>query len=115
MKLEVYRQIKFEQMASDLSRAKLFVPSFASVVETTNTRNTLAQSTRAAEYTDCKECSGYDTKQSDGEAPLILELWGMQSAPSLPSLSGPLWPRVVALDRVLSMDQIELNSVIMLN
>ena len=23
------------------------------------------------------ECSGYDTKQSDGEVPVILELWGM--------------------------------------
>ena len=28
------------------------------------------------------ECPGYDTKQSDGEAPVILELWGIQSFPS---------------------------------
>ena len=30
-----------------------------------------------------KQCPGYDTKQSDGEVPVILELWGMQSIPSL--------------------------------
>ena len=29
----------------------------------------------------------------------MLELWGMQSTPSLPLLPGPLWPRVVILDR----------------
>ena len=45
----------------------------------------------------------YDTKQSDGEASVMLELWEMQSAPSLPSLPGPLWPGVVAPDRVLCM------------
>ena len=49
------------------------------------------------------KCPGYDTKQSDGEVPAMLELWGMRSTPSLPSLPGPLWPRVVAPDRALSM------------
>ena len=39
----------------------------------------------------------------------MLELWGMWSTASLPSLPGPLWPKVKALDRVLSMGQIELN------
>ena len=29
----------------------------------------------------------------------MLELWGMQSTPSLPSLPGPLWPGMVAPDR----------------
>ena len=47
------------------------------------------------------ECPKYDTKQSDGEVPVMLELWGMQSTPSLPSLPGPLCPGVVAPDRVL--------------
>ena len=42
------------------------------------------------------------------------ELWRMRSTPSLPSLPGPLWPGVVAPDRVLSMGQIELNCVLML-
>ena len=34
---------------------------------------------------------------------MILELWGMQSTPSLSLLPGPLWPGVVAPDRVLSI------------
>ena len=49
------------------------------------------------------DCPGYDTKQSDGEVPAMLELWEMRSTSSLPSLPGPLWPGVVAPDRALSM------------
>ena len=49
------------------------------------------------------ECPGYDTKQSDGEVPAILELWGMQSTPLLPSLPGPPWPGMVAPNRALSI------------
>ena len=45
----------------------------------------------------------------------MLELWGMRGTPSLPSLPDPLWPGVVAFSRVLSMGQIELNSVLMLD
>ena len=45
----------------------------------------------------------------------MLELWVIQTTPSLPSLPGPLWPGVVAPDRVLSMGQLELNCVLMLN
>ena len=60
------------------------------------------------------ECPGHDTKLSDGEASVMLELWGMQNTPSLSSLPGSLRPRVVAPDRVLSMDQIELNCVLLL-
>ena len=48
-------------------------------------------------------CSGYDTKQSDDEVPVMLELWEMWSNPLLPP------------DRVVSMGQIELNCVLMLN
>ena len=54
------------------------------------------------------ECPGYDTKQSDGEASVMLELLGMRSTPSLPLLPGLLKPREVAPDRVLSIGQIEL-------
>ena len=84
-------------------------------------RSFLAQSTGAAEYTDYisaeeydsfNECPHYNTKQSEGEAPVMLKLWGMQSTPSLPSFLGPLWLRVIALYRVLSMGQIELNNVL---
>ena len=91
--------------------------------QSTTVRN-FAQLTGAAEYTDCisveesdssNECPVYDTKQSDAEASVMLELWGMQSTPLLPSLSVPLWLGVVAPDRVLSVDQIELKCVLMLN
>ena len=46
---------------------------------------------------------GYDTKPTDGEVPVRLELWKMRSTPSLPSIPGPLWPGVVAPHWVLSM------------
>ena len=61
------------------------------------------------------EFPGYDTKQSDGEAPVILELWGMWNTASMLLLPVPLRPRVLIPDRVLSMGQIELKSVLMLN
>ena len=77
--------------------------------------NFFAQSTWTVKYTDCfsaeksvssNKCPRYDTKQTDGEVPVILEFWGMWSTPSLPSLPGSLWPSVVAPDRVLSMSKI---------
>ena len=49
------------------------------------------------------KCPGHYTKQSDGEVPMMLELWGMRSTSSLPLLPGPLWLRMVAPDRALSM------------
>ena len=49
--------------------------------------------------------SGYDIKQSDGEAS-ALENWGFWSTPSLLLLPGLFWPGVVAFDRVLAMGQI---------
>ena len=65
-----------------------------------------AQSAGAVEYTDFfsaelppQRVSCYDTKQSDGGVTAMLELWGMRSTPSLPSLPGPLWPGVVAPDK----------------
>ena len=36
-----------------------------------------------------KECPGYDIKQTDGEVPVMLKLWGMQSTPSFTLLPGP--------------------------
>ena len=52
------------------------------------------------------KCPRYDAKQSDGETP-DLEIWRIWSTPSLPLLSDPLWPGVVAPDRVPSMGQID--------
>ena len=57
----------------------------------------------------------YDTKQSDGNTRVILELREIRSAPSLTSLPGPLGPRVIAPLRVLFIDKIELNCVLMPN
>ena len=73
----------------------------------------MAQLAGAVEYTDSipNECPGYDSKQSDGEVPVMLEFWGMWNTPSLPLLPGPLLSRVVAPDRVLSMGQIELFDI----
>ena len=65
--------------------------------------------------TSLKDYPRYGTKQSDGEVPVMLELWGMWSTHSLPSLPALLWPRVVASDRVLSMGQIELNCILIIN
>ena len=45
--------------------------------------------------TQLNECPVYDSKQSDGEIPVILELLEMQSTPSLPSLPYPLLLGVV--------------------
>ena len=53
----------------------------------------------------------YDTKQSDGEALKMLELWGMPNNSLLPSLSSSLWSRVVATNRVLSIGQIKLCGI----
>ena len=45
----------------------------------------------------------------------MLELWGLRSIALVPSLTGLHWSGVVAPDRDLSMGQIELNCVLMLN
>ena len=80
------------------------------------TRYKVAQSAVTVEYTDytsakgynpANKCPGYDTKQSDGEVPVMLGLWGMWSTLSL--LPGSLWPGRVAPDKDLSIGQIELN------
>ena len=41
----------------------------------------------------------------------MMEVWGIQSTPLLPSHAGPLWLGVVAPDRVLSIDQIEVFDI----
>ena len=61
------------------------------------------------------KCPRYDSKQSNGEVPVMLELWWMQTNLSLPSLPCPLWSGVAVPNRVLSMGQIGLNCELMLN
>ena len=88
-----------------------FITNFVMAILNKNFLNNLiAQSAGAVEYTDCtsaegvrNQCPEYDTKQSDGEVPVMLGPWGIRSTPSLPLLPGPLWPSVVAPDRALSM------------
>ena len=41
----------------------------------------------------CPKTQTNNTKQSYGEVPIMLELWGMWSTPLLLLLSGPHWPR----------------------
>ena len=57
---------------------------------------------------------GYDIKPSNGKAPAMLELLGIWNTPSVLSLPGPLWLGVVAPVGVLSMGQIELLEIEML-
>ena len=45
----------------------------------------------------------------------MLELWEMRSVPSLPSLPSPLRLGMISPYRVLSMGQIELNCVFVIN
>ena len=61
------------------------------------------------------ECLRYDSKQSDGEVPVMHELWGIQGTPSLTSLTGPLYPGVVVPDRFLFMGPLKLNYVLIEN
>ena len=75
----------------------------------------LCRGVRPTCHPPTSECDVYDTKQSDGEVPVILELWGMGSDPLLPSLPGQLWPGVLAPDRVQSMNQTKLCNYAKLN
>ena len=55
-------------------------------------------------------CPGCDSKQSDGESPEM-----GKSTHSLVLLPSRLWPGVVALDKILSIGQIELICILTLN
>ena len=94
---------------------------FCSPVNRFNLTFIFAQSAGAVEYPDCistgreyfsDECLRYDNKQSDGDVSVMLDLWGMRSTFSFPSLLGSQWPVVVTPDRVLLIGQI---SVLMQN
>ena len=59
----------------------------------------------AVEYSN--QCPGYNTKPSDGKAP-VFEFWGVWSTPSLPLIPRPPWPEMAVPFRSPSMGQIEL-------
>ena len=61
------------------------------------------------------KCPGHYIEQSNGKAPVMLELGGMWSTPLLLLLPGPFWPEVVAPDRVSSMGQIVSSNWLILN
>ena len=85
-----------QQMSSRRFMTKLFhpLPSWLGLL------NIPTASLQRGKTPHSNECPGYNTKQSDGESLVILELWGMWNTSSLASLPGPLWPRVVAPDKV---------------
>ena len=74
-------------------------------------KNTPTASLQMAKTTP-NESPEFDTKQSDGEASVMLELWGMRSTPPLTLLWGLLWPRIEAPDKVLSRGEIEQNCLL---
>ena len=93
-------------------------------MKTEISREIIAQSPGAVSYTDCISTEGEDspneypvnnTQQSNGQALVMLGLWGMRNTPLLLLIPGPLWPGVVAPNKVLYRGQIELNCVFMLN
>ena len=65
----------------------------------------IAQSVGAVEYTDPPRqwVSWHDTKQSDGEVPVMLGPSEIRINHSLPLLPGPLWLGVAAPDSALSV------------
>ena len=75
----------------------------------------MAQSAGAVEYTDCISSEGYDSLKECPDMTLINLIlksqycwrFGDVEFP-MPSLIGPLWPGVVAPDRVQSIGHIEL-------
>ena len=68
-----------------------------------------------AGWTSPNEYPVYDTKQCVGEVSVMFKVWRMRGTPSLLFLPGLLWPGVVRPDRVLSLGQIELNCIPLLN
>ena len=87
---------KLKQADGNRVLSQVQVTQLAGVAEYTNYIS--------AEVSDSSnEWSEYDTKQSDGEVPVMLELWRKHCTPLFPWLLCPLWPGVVAPDRVLSV------------
>ena len=78
-------------------------------------QNTPTSSLQRGKNPRNNECPVYDSKQSDGEVSVMLELWRMQIAPSLPSLPSPLWPGVIAPETAQAMGQIKQKYILLQN
>ena len=104
LSLFLQSQLLFDSSLSDLTTKGIFITIF-----------------QVFHYTDCISAGGIRLPKWVSWIWLLynlmvkFEIWGMVNIPLLTSLPGPLWSGVVALDRVLSMGQIELNCVLMLN
>ena len=81
----------------------IFVNPFELPYWSYDIRRELVDKSSIISYFTSTFCQTLGHKQSDGEVPVMLGLLGMRSTPLLPSLLGPLWPGVVAPDRVLYM------------
>ena len=64
--------------------------SFRVFIKNNKDKSILSQPVGTVEYTPPNECPGYDTKQSDGEAPAMLKLWRMRSTSLFQSLFCPV-------------------------
>ena len=89
--------------SGDVLRSKLVLPTRLGL------ENTPTAFLQRGKPHPLNECPGIDTKQSDSEVLVMLELWGMWSTLLWPLLLGQLWPGVVVPDRILFKGQIELN------
>ena len=65
--------------------------------------NTSTASLERVKTTTTNECPGFEIKQSYDEAPEMLDIWRIQSTPSLPSLPGPLLFGMRATEKILGV------------
>ena len=70
----------------------------------------LSASLQRGKITPIKESSGYDTKPSDSEAPILELLGNVKYLFIFPLFPGSLWPGMVVLVRIAIMGQIELSN-----
>ena len=92
----IIRTVVFSNLINTKERHGLYATSiyYVTARSSEETLVTLLRSFSAGalEYIDCisaedldssNECSKYDTKQSDGEVPVLPELWEMRNTPLL--------------------------------
>ena len=78
--LQVFRNFIFFSVLSMMAKFEILLKSGRLNVDWESCRIHRLQLCRGVRLPNV--CPGYDTKQSDGEAPLMLDLWGMRSTRS---------------------------------